>query len=50
MIGGFSEPPVAMMVVGSGLGLVHIWFFVKDKLRMPWLFLTGCVFFGAISR
>ncbi len=49
MIGGFSEPPVAIMVVGSGLGLVYILIFVKDKLRLPSLLLTGCVFVGAVS-
>ena len=48
IVGGFSEPPVAVMVVGSALALAYIWFFVKDKLRHPALLLTGSVFVGAV--
>jgi hypothetical protein len=49
MIGGFSEPPVTVMVVGSGLGLVYIWFFVKNKTRRTLLALAVSVFVGAVS-
>jgi len=49
MIGGFSEPPVTVMVVGSGLGLVYIWFFVKNQMRRTLLSLTASVFAGAVS-
>ena len=49
MIGGFSEPPVTVMVVGSSLGLIYIWFFVKNKKRRTLLFLTTSVFAGAVS-
>ena len=49
MIGGFSEPPVTVMVVGSGLGLVYIWFFVKNQMRRTLLSLTASVFAGAFS-
>lgn len=48
MVGGFSEPPVAVMVVGSALALAYIWFFVKDKLRQPALVLVGSFFVGAV--
>lgn len=49
IVGGFSEPPVAIMIVGTGLGLVYIWFFEKDKARrLALLLLTGSVFAGAI--
>jgi hypothetical protein len=49
MIGGFSEPPVTVMIVGSGLGLVYIWFFVKNKTRRTLLALAVSVFVGAVS-
>lgn len=49
IIGGFSEPPVTVMVISSALVIAYVWFFVKDGLRKPWLFLTGSVFMGAIS-
>jgi hypothetical protein len=49
MIGGFSEPPVTVMIVGAGLGLATIWFFVKNKMRRSMLSLTVCVFAGAVS-
>ncbi len=49
MIGGFSEPPVTVMVVGSGLGLVYIWFFVTNEKRRTLLSLTASVFAGAVS-
>jgi len=49
LIGGFSEPPMAVMVVGSGLALAYIWFFVKDASRYPLLTLTGCVLVGSMS-
>lgn len=49
MIGGFSEPPVTVMVVGSGFGLVYIWFFVKSKIRRTLLSLTASVFAGAVT-
>jgi hypothetical protein len=49
MIGGFSEPPVTVMIVGSGLGLVYIWFFVKDRRRRALLSLTASVFAGAVA-
>ena len=48
-IGGFSEPPVTVMVTSSVLILAYIWFFIKDGLRKPGLFLAGSVFMGAIS-
>lgn len=48
LVGGFSEPPVAMMVVGVGMGFLCILFFVKGELRSSSLFLTGCVLAGAI--
>ncbi len=48
IIGGFSEPPVAVMVASSALGLAYIWFFVKDR-RQSWLLLTGSVFVGVVS-
>ena len=38
MIGGFSEPPVTVMVVGAGLGFVYTWFFVKSKMRRTLLY------------
>lgn len=49
MIGGFSEPPVTVMIVGSGLSLAYIWLFIKNKTRRAPLILTGCVFGGAVS-
>ncbi len=49
MIGGFSEPPVTVMVVGSALALAYIWFFVRDGSRRSWLLLAGSVFVGAVS-
>jgi hypothetical protein len=49
IIGGFSEPPVTVMVVGSSLSLVYIWFFVKNKMRNTLLSLTAAVFAGAVS-
>lgn len=49
IIGGFSEPPVTVMIVGAGLGLAYTWFFVKNKKRSILLSLTGCVFAGAVS-
>lgn len=49
MIGGFSEAPVTVTIVGAGLGLAYIWFFVKNKKRSVLLSLTGCVFAGAVS-
>ncbi len=49
MIGGFSEPPVTVMVVGAGLGLVYTWFFVKNQMRRTLLSLTASVFAGAVS-
>lgn len=49
VIGGFSEPPVAVMVVGSALALAYIWFFVKDRPRQLWFLLTGSVFLGAVA-
>jgi hypothetical protein len=49
MIGGFSEPPVTVMIVGAGLGLAAIWFFVKNKTHRSMLSLTVCVFAGAVS-
>jgi hypothetical protein len=49
MIGGFSEPPVTVIVVGSGLGLVYIWFFVTNEKRRTLLSLTASVFAGAVS-
>jgi hypothetical protein len=49
MIGGFSEPPVTVMVVGAGLGLAYIWFFVKNNMRRTFLSLTASVFAGAVS-
>ncbi len=49
MIGGFSEPPVTVMVVGAGLGFVYTCFFVKSKVRRTLLFLTASVFVGAVS-
>jgi len=49
MIGGFSEPPLTVMVVGSGLGLAFIWFYVKNNMRRPLLVLTSCIFAGAVS-
>jgi hypothetical protein len=49
MIGGFSEPPVTVMALGSGLVLVYIWFFVKNKRRRTLLSLTASVFAGAVS-
>lgn len=47
MIGGFSEPPVTVMIVGAGLSLAYIYFFVKNKMRRTLLSLTACVFAGA---
>jgi hypothetical protein len=49
LIGGFSEPPVTLMTVGSGLGLVFLRFAADEKKRRA-LFvpLTG-VFLGAFS-
>jgi len=50
MIGGFSEPPVTLMVVGAGLGLAGIWFLIRDQtLRRSMLVLTGAIFLGAVS-
>lgn len=49
VIGGFSEPPVTVMIVGSGLGFVYTWFFVKNKTRPALLSLTGCILAGAAS-
>ena len=49
IIGGFSEPPVTVMVTSSVLILAYIWFFIKDGLRNPGLLLAGSVFMGAIS-
>lgn len=49
VIGGFSEPPVTVMVTGSALAFVCIWFFVKDDSRLSWLLFTGSVLVGAIS-
>ncbi len=49
MIGGFSEPPVTVMIIGAGLGLIFIWLFVKDQKRRAFLSLTACIFAGAIS-
>ncbi len=48
LVGGFSEPPVAVMVVGSALAIAYTWFFVKDTLRQPALLLAGSVFIGAV--
>ena len=48
IVGGFSEPPVAIMIVGVGLAFAYIWFFEKDRVRRTTLlFLTGSVFAGA---
>ena len=49
MIGGFSEPPVTVMIVGSGLGLAYTWFFVKNKMRRTLLSLIAAFFAGAVS-
>jgi hypothetical protein len=49
MIGGFSEPPLTVMIVGAGLGFAYIWFFVKNTIRRAVLVLTACVFAGALS-
>jgi hypothetical protein len=38
-----------VMVVGAGLGLAYIWFFVKNKIRRALLSLTASVFAGAVS-
>lgn len=49
MIGGFSEPPVTVMVVGSGLGFVYTWYFMKKQNRRTLLSLTAAVFAGSVS-
>lgn len=49
IIGGFSEPPVTVMVVGSALGLVYTYFCVKCKTRRTLLSLIAPVFAGAVS-
>ena len=49
IIGGFSEPPVVLMVVGSALLIAYIWFFVQGGSRHSLLLLTGSVFVGAVS-
>jgi len=50
MIGGFSEPPVTVLITATGLGLASIWFFVREReVRRTFLSLTACIFAGAIS-
>lgn len=48
VIGGFSEPPVTVMIVGSTLALIYIWFFVSNNLRQPSLILAGSILVGAV--
>ena len=49
IIGGFSEPPVTVMVTSSALMISYVWFFVKNDSRKPWLLLSGSMFMGAVS-
>jgi len=49
IIGGFSEPPVTVMVVGCGLSLFYIWYFVKHEDRRPAFHLLAWIFSGALS-
>jgi hypothetical protein len=49
IIGGFSEPPVTVMIVSSGLALFYIWYFVKQESRRPAFNLLIWIFAGALS-
>ncbi len=49
IIGGFSEPPVVVMVVSSALMFAYIWFFIKESPRQSLLIFTGSIFAGAVS-
>jgi hypothetical protein len=49
IIGGFSEPPVTVMIVSSGLALFYIWYFVKQESRRPAFNLLTWIFAGAFS-
>lgn len=49
LIGGFSEPPVVLMVVGSALLLAYARFFIKEETRRPVLMAAGAIFAGAVS-
>ncbi len=48
LIGGFSEPPVTVMIVGSGLGFAYSWFFAKGNMRRSLLILIGSILVGAV--
>ena len=48
MIGGFSEPPLTVTIVGAGLGLAYIWLFVKNETRRALLLPLAGVFTGAV--
>ena len=49
IIGGFSEPPVTVMVVSTGLSLLYVWTFLKQESRRPALDLLAWIFAGALS-
>ncbi|MBL8103075.1 MAG: hypothetical protein JNM02_11125 [Anaerolineales bacterium] len=49
IIGGFSEPPVVLMVVGSALSFAYGWFFVRGSPRRSLLVVSGSIFAGALS-
>ncbi len=46
--GGFSEPPDAMLITGSLLALLAIWFLVKGARRQPALQLVAWTFAGGL--
>ncbi len=46
--GGFSEPPDAMLIVGSLLALIGVWFLMKGLDRQPALHLLAWTFAGGL--
>ncbi|MCA2002213.1 MAG: DUF6056 family protein [Chloroflexi bacterium] len=48
LIGGFSEPPVTVMVVGAALGLASL-SFASEKTRRAFFLPLAGIFFGAVA-
>ena len=48
LIGGFSEPPVTLIILGAGTSLLYGWFFAKGESRRPALTLFTWILAGGI--
>jgi len=47
-IGGFSEPPLTLIIIGAGVSLLYVWFFITGEARHPTLNLLSWILSGGI--